>query len=148
VRELVLDLGQEVPSGGAIGHVVAGQPAFVTSRVKLAHDASLAVARVPDKGARVSLGGKRDGSPVLRVVYSEFDRRLADFVEGERLEACVSSDGEVGSIAVFTDDEAALAFFVELCWGGEVGLRRATLDPELSPRGKLERGRTAAQRTK
>ena len=83
MQEPLLDLGQEVPSGGAIGHVVDGQAAFVMSRAKLAHDASFAVPRVPDERAGVTLGGKRDGSPVFRVVDSEVDRRLADFVEGE-----------------------------------------------------------------
>ncbi len=60
--------------------------------------------------------------------------------------AGVASDGEVSSVAVFTDDKAALAFAVELCGVGEVLLCRATLDPELSPHGILERGRTTTWR--
>ena len=49
---------------------------------------------------------------------------------------------EVGSVAVFTDDKAALAFAVELCGVGKVLFCGATFDPGLSLLGKLERGRT------
>jgi hypothetical protein len=52
VLELLPDLAQEVPARGAISNMVAGRAAFVISRVELANDASFAVPRVPDEGAR------------------------------------------------------------------------------------------------
>jgi hypothetical protein len=58
VLELLPDLVQEVPARGAISNMVAGRAAFDISRVELANDASFAVRRVPDEGARVSLGGE------------------------------------------------------------------------------------------
>jgi len=56
------------------------------------------------------------------------------------------SDSEVGGVAVFTDDIAALAFGVELFGVGELLFRGATLDPELALLRELEHGWTAIQR--
>ena len=83
VLEPLPDLVQEVPARGAISNMVAGRAAFVTSRVELANDASLVILRVPDEGARVSLG--REGFSILdtRVVDAKLDGLDADFVESE-----------------------------------------------------------------
>jgi hypothetical protein len=62
VLDLLPDLVQEVPTRGAISNMVAGRAACVISRVELADDASFAVRRVPDEGARVSLGGEGFGT--------------------------------------------------------------------------------------
>ena len=78
-----LDLVQEVPARGAISNMVAGRAAFVSSRVELANDASCAVRRVPDEGARVSLSGEGFGILDARVVDAELDGLDADFVESE-----------------------------------------------------------------
>jgi len=83
VLELLPDLVQEVPARGAISNMVAGRAAFVISRVELANDASFAVLRVPDEGARVSLGGEGFGTLDARVVDAELDGLDADFVESE-----------------------------------------------------------------
>lgn len=81
--ELLPDLVQEVPARGAISNMVSGRAAFVTSRVELADDVSLAVLRMPDEGARISLGG--EGFRILdaRVVDAELDGLDAGFVESE-----------------------------------------------------------------
>jgi len=81
--ELLPDLVQEVPARGAICNMVAGRPAFVNSRVELANDASIAILRVPDEGARVSLGGEGFGTLDARVVDAELDGLDADFTESE-----------------------------------------------------------------
>jgi len=83
VLELLPDLVQEVPARGAISNMVAGRAAFVISRVELANDASFAVLRVPDEGARVSLGGEGFGILDARVVDAELDGLDADFVESD-----------------------------------------------------------------
>ncbi len=81
--ELLPDLFQQVPARGAISNMVAGRTAFVLSRVELANDASFAVRCVPDKGARVSLGGEGLGTLDARVVDAELDGLDADFVASE-----------------------------------------------------------------
>jgi len=81
--ELLPDLVQEVPARGAICNMVAGRAAFVNSRVELANDASFAVPRVPDEGARVSLGGENFGTPDARVVDAELDGLDADVIVSE-----------------------------------------------------------------
>ena len=48
--ELLPDLVQEVPARGAISNMVAGQAAFVISRVELANNANFAICHVPDEG--------------------------------------------------------------------------------------------------
>ena len=126
--------------------MVASRAAFVASRVKLANDASFTIRHVPDEGARVSLGGEDLGSLDARVVDTELDGLHADFVLSKRNQAGIASDGEVGSVAVFADDKAALAFAVDLSGVGEVLFRGAALNPELSLLGKLERGRTITER--
>ena len=146
VLEPLPDLVQEVPARSAVRNMVAGRAAFVATRMKLANDASFAIPRVPDEGARVSFSGEDFSSRVARVVDTELDGLDADFVLSERNQAGVASDGEVGSVAVFADDKAALAFAVELCRRGEVFFRGAALDPELSLLGKLEHGLTTTLR--
>ena len=148
VLKLLPGLVQEVPARGAISNMVAGRAAFVTSRVKLANDASFVVRHSQDEGARVSLGGEGFDAPLdTRVVDAELDGLDADFIESERHQAGVTPNGEVGGVAVFTDDKATLAFTVEL-WGvGGVLFCGATLNPELSLHGKLDRWRTTTQRT-
>ena len=49
--ESLLDLGQEVPTRGAISNMVTGQATFVSSRVELPNNISFAVLGMPDKGA-------------------------------------------------------------------------------------------------
>ena len=56
------------------------------------------------------------------------------------------SDGEVGSVAVFTNNKAVLAFAVKLCGVGKVLFCGVTLDLELSLLGRLEHGCTTTQR--
>jgi hypothetical protein len=80
VLELLLDLSQEVPARGAVRNMVAGRAAFVLSRMELTNDASYTVPRVPDEGARVSLGGEDFGSHDARVVDTELDGLDASFV--------------------------------------------------------------------
>ena len=63
--------------------MIAGRAAFVMSRVELANDASCAVRRVPDEGARVSLGGEGFGILDARVVDAELDGFYAAFVASE-----------------------------------------------------------------
>lgn len=90
--------------------MVAGRAASVTSRLELTNNASFVIRRVPDEGARVPLGGEG----FARLVDAELDGLDADFVESERHQASIASDGEVCSVAVFTNDKAALAFAVKL----------------------------------
>ena len=79
--ELLPDLVQEVPARGAICNMVAGRAAFVNSRVELANDASFAVLRVPEEGARVSLSGEGFGTLDARVVDAELDGLDGEFIE-------------------------------------------------------------------
>jgi hypothetical protein len=116
------------------------------SGVELAYDASLAVPHVPDERARVSLSGEGLTFFDARIVDSELDGLDADFIFSKRDQAGVASDSEVGRVAVLADDEAALTLAIEFCRVGEVLLRGATLDPELSIGGQLERGRTTSNR--
>jgi hypothetical protein len=148
VLKLLLDLHQEVPPRGAVGNMIARRAAFVLSRVELAYDACFTVLRVPDQRPRVSFGGEDFGTLDARVVDSELDGLDADFVLSKRLQAGVTSDGEVGGVAVFADDKAGLAFAVDFCRVGEVLLRGAALDPELPPLGELECGLATAERIK
>ena len=83
VLELFLDLVQEIPARGEVSDMVAGCVAFFTAGVELANDASFAVLRVPDKGARISLGAEGFGNIEPRVVDSKFGGLDADFVESE-----------------------------------------------------------------
>ena len=123
----LIDLGQEVAAyqpGVQYVTWLLGRAAFVLSRMELANDASYIVPYVPDEGGRVSLGGKDIGSHDARVVDIELDGLDADFVLRKRNEAGIASDGEVGSVAIFADDEAALACAVG--WVGEVLLRHVS----------------------
>jgi hypothetical protein len=146
VREVHLDLGQEVPARSAVSNMVTSRAAFVFSRVKLPDDESFAVLHTPDDGAQVSLSGEDFGIIDARVVDTEFGRHETDTVESIGHQAGVESDGQVGGIAVFTDDKAALAFAIELCRVSEILLHSATHDPKLSAQRKLEHGRTTTPR--
>ena len=73
VLEPLPDLVQQVPARGAISHMITSRPAFATSRVVLPNDASFAVRRMPDQGARVSLSGVRFSILGARVVDTELD---------------------------------------------------------------------------
>jgi hypothetical protein len=140
VREVLLDLGQEVPARRAVSNMVTGRATFVFSRVELPNDESFAVLRMPDDGARVSFSREDFGILEARVVDTELDRHDTDIGESKGHQAGVASDGQVGSVSVFTDDKAALAFAIVLCGVGEVLFRGATHDPKLSRPRKLERG--------
>ncbi len=83
VLEPLLDLVEQVPARGAIRNMVASRAAFVVSGVELSNDASFAVSRMPDEGARVSLSGEGLGILDTRVIDPELDRLDADFVESE-----------------------------------------------------------------
>ena len=63
--------------------MVAGQAAFVVSRVELAKDVSFTVLYVPNEGARVSHCGERFNGLVARVVDTELDGLDADFIDSE-----------------------------------------------------------------
>ena len=68
VLELLLDLFEQVPGGGAVGDVVAGRATFVAPGMDLADHVSFSFLRVPNEGGRVAYGGEDLGRLVAGVV--------------------------------------------------------------------------------
>jgi len=142
ILELLLDLIQEVPTGSAIGNVVAGRGALVLAGVKLADDSSLTIFHMPHKRARIPFSSEGIGRLVARIVYGELLGHVASRVESEGFQAGVSSDSKVGGVAIFADDEATLSLAVKFGRDGEFLLRGTAKDPKSPPFRILERGRT------
>lgn len=127
MRILRLDATNEPPDGGSIGDVGTGQAILRLPRVKEANHATEAV---EDKGARISLGA--EGAQLIIVVDGGFDRLDASSVAKEGLEACVASNGEVGSGTVFEDDTAGLSVAIEQVGVVQELFREDTNDPQLT----------------
>ena len=129
VLVLRLDAGPEPIHGGRICNVRTLQAFFRSPTVE---EANHATKSVNDEGARVSLGRENAGALVIIIDSEFFGLLFGVVVANKRLHACRTSDGEVGSVTVFEDDEAGLVVVVALVRFDQELFRDDAVDPKLA----------------
>lgn len=80
---------------------------------------------MPNEGSRVSFGREDFDGLVSRIVDGELPGHSTSFVESERFQASIATNGEVGGVPILVDHKASLTLDVELCRDSEILLRGA-----------------------